>query len=170
MQKQLPLPKFTQQPQDYYRKVLLWPRLSDATFSSLFLFLQRKLHVHNCGIYLVNQKKMYCHVWNEYVASTTADEMISVLWEFFQQNIENRYSDWKLWSDNCVAQNFCWKLLFFYAFLIKTKKVRVFPSGHVSQTRPVVSFMLNFAAKESQCKSITPWTHIYTVRCFLWSY
>ena len=39
MQKQLPLPKFTQQPQDYYRKVQLWPRLSDAAFSSLFLFL-----------------------------------------------------------------------------------------------------------------------------------
>jgi hypothetical protein len=81
------------------------------------------LHVYNDGIYFANEKKMYCHVWNEYIARTKADEMISVLWDFFKKNIENKYSVWKLWSDNCVSQNYAWKILFFYAYLIERKFV-----------------------------------------------
>jgi len=46
MQKQLPLPKFNQQPTDYYRK--------------------RKLYVNNFGVYVVNTQTMHCYLWNEY--------------------------------------------------------------------------------------------------------
>jgi hypothetical protein len=66
---------------------------------------------------------MNCFVWNEYTAKTTADDMISVMWNFFNIKVFGKFDRLKIWSDNCVSQNTCWRILFFYAFLIKTKKV-----------------------------------------------
>ena len=68
---------------------------------------------------------MQCFVWNEYWGEKTADEIISVTWHLFKLQVFKKFPTVKIWSDNCVAQNTCWKILFFYAYLIKTKLVNV---------------------------------------------
>jgi hypothetical protein len=96
---------------------------------------------------------MYCHVWNEYTAKTTADDIISATWSFFLKNIDEKFTNWKIWSDNCVSQNTCWRILFFYAYLIKTKKVLYFK--HLILTQNTVNCISS--------KNISSRTHIHNV-------
>jgi hypothetical protein len=58
------------------------------------------------------------------VAFKIADDIIFVMWKYFKQNIFESYDKVKLWSDNCVAQNICWRILFWYEYLVKTKQLK----------------------------------------------
>ncbi len=69
---------------------------------------------------------MRCFVWNEYWGKKTADEIISVTWQLLKLHVFEKHTIVKIWSDNCVAQNTCWKILFFYAYLVKSKKVSIY--------------------------------------------
>jgi hypothetical protein len=69
------------------------------------------------------------------VAFKTADNIIFVMWKYFKQNIFGSYDKVKLWSNNCVAQNTCWRILFWYGYLVKTKQLKktvakTFTVGH----------------------------------------
>ena len=48
-----------------------------------------------------------------------ADEMCSILWKSIREIHKNGFLVIKLWSDNCVAQNTCFKLLAFYAAVVR---------------------------------------------------
>ena len=101
LQKQLPLPKFNPQPTDYYRK--------------------RKLYITNFGFYICNTQKMHSYVWNEYDGRKTADEIVSCMWKFAEEHILLQNVDkWIAWGDNCVAQNTCWKILFYCSWIVET--------------------------------------------------
>jgi hypothetical protein len=69
---------------------------------------------------------MNCFVWNEYIGKKTADEILSVTWQLFKEKVIGKFKKAKIWSDNCVSQNMCWKILFFYAYLVKKNLVRSF--------------------------------------------
>jgi hypothetical protein len=70
---------------------------------------------------------MQCYLWNEYIAKKTAEDIISIMWKMLQENqIKNNYDQIKIWSDNCVSQNTCWLILFFYAFIVKIQIVTCF--------------------------------------------
>jgi hypothetical protein len=43
-----------------------------------------------------------------------------------ENQIKNNYDQIKIWSDNCVSQNTCWLILFFYAFIVKIQIVTCF--------------------------------------------
>jgi hypothetical protein len=69
---------------------------------------------------------MQCFLWNEYIANKTAEDIISVMWIMLQKNDFKQFNQIKIWSDNCVSQNTCWLILFFYAFIVKTKMVKIY--------------------------------------------
>lgn len=114
MQKQLPLPKLLPQPTQQYRS--------------------RQLYMNNFGIYFSTNKDMHCYTWTEYDGSRGSDEICSVLWSALQ-NIADPELHLISWSDNCVSQNQCWRVLFFHAWLIsvgyfKTCTLKFFLKGH----------------------------------------
>jgi hypothetical protein len=115
MQKELPIPKLIPQPTDYYRIA--------------------KLKLHNFGIFNCNDSSMDCFLWSEYDGKKTADEIITATYIYLKQYLTPKHQILKLWSDNCVSQNCCWKILYFYASLLykfKLKKVviKTFAVGH----------------------------------------
>jgi hypothetical protein len=55
----------------------------------------------------------------------TSDEIISCLWFYLSGYFYQEYS-FITWSDNCVSQNTAWRILFFHAWLVFTKRVNYY--------------------------------------------
>lgn len=69
-------------------------------------------------IYRANSKKMHCFLWNELEGEKVKDVICSIMWKFLQSRI-NPDATLVIWSDGCVSQNCCWRVLKFYGWLVR---------------------------------------------------
>lgn len=144
MQKELLVPKLHPQPTDYYRK--------------------RKLNLHNLGVYNCKLERLHCYLWDEYTGFKTADEMCSILWKMFKSH-NGAFKIYKLWSDNCVAQNTCWKLFWFYSACVRRLKLKkivinTFVVGHTFTTCDSYFGAIDTKSNRKQVETPEQWKNL----------
>lgn len=86
------------------------------------------------GIYMCNEMTMYCKLWSELDGTKEKDVICSVIWDFLQPYM-NPDKTLVVWSDGCVSQNCCWRVLKFYGWLVRIGKfkkvvIKILHKGH----------------------------------------
>ncbi len=76
--------------------------------------------------------------------------MCSVLWKVLRP-LGDENAHLIVWSDNCVSQNQCWRILEFHAWLVKTKRFKSVRLRMLEKGHTFTLCDLYFGAIEQQC-------------------
>lgn len=87
------------------QSVLLSPKSNVSS-----LYYKTKLIVHNFTIYDLKRQQGECFLWNETEGRVTANEFASIIVNYLKikieaNNVNNKETDYILYSDGCAAQN-----------------------------------------------------------------
>lgn len=105
MMKDFPFPRPEPQPPIYYRLTKL------------------KVITLGASVNTAQHSNFHCMLWSQYDGQKKSQDICSALWGLYQ-DIQDPCAHLIAWSDNCVAQNTSWMLLFFHAFLVKQQLQR----------------------------------------------
>lgn len=72
--------------------------------NSEFIF-KRKLRCYNLSFFQSVKKKGYCYVWDETIGKKGANEISSCAQKFIETKVNEGYTEFYFFSDNCVPQN-----------------------------------------------------------------
>lgn len=81
-------------------KILLCPKGEHAEF-----YYKRKLSVYNFTIFISGDQKGLSYVWDQTIGRKGCAEITSCLWDFFQMKVSQGIKEFRIYSDNCSAQN-----------------------------------------------------------------
>ncbi|KAK3913144.1 putative 2-phosphosulfolactate phosphatase [Frankliniella fusca] len=81
-------------------KVLLCPKGENSDF-----YYKSKLSVYNFTIFVSGEQKGQCYVWDQTEARKGSAEITSMLWSFIQMKVAAGIEEFRIYSDNCSAQN-----------------------------------------------------------------
>lgn len=82
------------------QKVLIVPRAEVSGF-----YYKRRFAIYNFTVYDMAVKTGKCFVWNEIIANRGAIEIASFLWMHINSKVSDGAQDFRIYSDNCAAQN-----------------------------------------------------------------
>ncbi|KAK3921618.1 polyprotein [Frankliniella fusca] len=81
-------------------KVFLCPKGENSEF-----YYKSKLSLYNFTIFVSGEQKGFCYVWDQTEARRGSAEISSCLWSFLKMKSEGGVREFRLYSDNCSAQN-----------------------------------------------------------------
>ncbi|KAE8737665.1 hypothetical protein FOCC_FOCC016869 [Frankliniella occidentalis] len=81
-------------------KVLLCPKGENGDF-----YYKSKLSVFNFTIFVSGEQKGFCYVWDQTEARKGSAEITSNLWSIIQMKVKAGITEFRIYSDNCSAQN-----------------------------------------------------------------
>ncbi|KAJ1530184.1 hypothetical protein ONE63_005113 [Megalurothrips usitatus] len=81
-------------------KVFLCPKGENSEF-----FYKRKVSCYNFSIFVSGEQKGFAYVWDQTEAKRGSAEITSCLWDFISKKVESGIKVFRIYSDNCSAQN-----------------------------------------------------------------
>lgn len=89
-------------------------------------FYSRKIWLYNLGVHDCTNERGYMYVWTEDQAKRGADEIISAVLKFLEDNsgIIEAIEELIVFTDNCPGQNKNWQMMSFWLQLIKEKRFK----------------------------------------------
>lgn len=90
-------------------------------------FYARRIWLYNLGVHDCTNDKGYMYLWSENQAKRGADEIISSILKFLedQEELIRNIEELVVFTDNCPGQNKNWLMMAFWLQLVKEKKLHI---------------------------------------------
>ena len=99
-----------------FQKNLNLPNLSTNDF-----YYRRKLAFYSFNIHVLSSNEVFLYCYDETIARKGADEVTSMLYDFFMKHLDKEIRSVELFCDSCAGQNKNYTLIRFMDFLMKKK-------------------------------------------------
>lgn len=100
-----------------FQKNLNLPNQSTNDF-----YYKRKLAFYSFNIHVLSSNEVYLYCYDETIAKKGADEVTSMLYDFFIKHLDKEIRSVELFCDSCAGQNKNYTLIRFMDFLVHEKK------------------------------------------------